>query len=252
MLHPGQFEVNEAWVAFRLNDAPIHTERDGDFDCIALIGCSELLHSCLGAHSGGNRSEMHSRPRPPPIEECRASQAPATQDAVRPERRTRALDVENRFVRNGLYLVPQITIYRVAEGVFMHVCAHAVATSPNEIPEKSIAVLPFVDMSEKHDQEYFRDRMAEEIRSARPRAGPARARPDLQFLLQGQDRDDREHRPFPGDRGPPPHPLRVADGERSALAAHVCAKPTKSSPTAPARAEPARRPKHPSIPVDIP
>ena len=22
MLHPGQFEVNEAWVAFRLNNAP--------------------------------------------------------------------------------------------------------------------------------------------------------------------------------------------------------------------------------------
>jgi TolB-like protein/Tfp pilus assembly protein PilF len=31
------------------------------------------------------------------------------------------------------------------------------------IPEKSIAVLPFVDLSEKHDQEYFADGMAEEI-----------------------------------------------------------------------------------------
>jgi TolB-like protein len=31
------------------------------------------------------------------------------------------------------------------------------------VPEKSIAVLPFVDMSEKHDQEYFADGMAEEI-----------------------------------------------------------------------------------------
>lgn len=31
------------------------------------------------------------------------------------------------------------------------------------IPEKSIAVLPFVDMSEKHDQEYFADGMAEEV-----------------------------------------------------------------------------------------
>ena len=30
-------------------------------------------------------------------------------------------------------------------------------------PEKSIAVLPFVDMSEKHDQEYFADGMAEDI-----------------------------------------------------------------------------------------
>jgi TolB-like protein len=34
---------------------------------------------------------------------------------------------------------------------------------PAGVTEKSIAVLPFVDMSEKHDQEYFGDGMAEEI-----------------------------------------------------------------------------------------
>lgn len=37
MLHPNQFEINDAWIAFRLNDAPIVTERDGDFDCLALM-----------------------------------------------------------------------------------------------------------------------------------------------------------------------------------------------------------------------
>ncbi len=31
------------------------------------------------------------------------------------------------------------------------------------VPEKSIAVLPFVDMSEKHDQEYFSDGLSEEL-----------------------------------------------------------------------------------------
>ena len=35
--------------------------------------------------------------------------------------------------------------------------------TPEAIPEKSIAVLPFTDMSEKRDQEYFSDGMAEEI-----------------------------------------------------------------------------------------
>jgi adenylate cyclase len=40
--------------------------------------------------------------------------------------------------------------------------APAPATSP-AIPEKSVAVLPFVDMTEKKDQEYFGDGMAEEI-----------------------------------------------------------------------------------------
>jgi TolB-like protein len=34
---------------------------------------------------------------------------------------------------------------------------------PAAIPEKSIAVLPFVDMSEKKDQEYFSDGLAEEL-----------------------------------------------------------------------------------------
>jgi serine/threonine protein kinase/TolB-like protein/Flp pilus assembly protein TadD len=32
-----------------------------------------------------------------------------------------------------------------------------------EIPEKSVAVLPFADMSERHDQEYFSDGLAEEL-----------------------------------------------------------------------------------------
>jgi hypothetical protein len=37
MLHSREFEVNEAWILFRLNTAPIQTERDGDFDCLALM-----------------------------------------------------------------------------------------------------------------------------------------------------------------------------------------------------------------------
>ena len=37
MLHPKQFEVNEAWILFRVNNEPIRTERDGDFNCIALM-----------------------------------------------------------------------------------------------------------------------------------------------------------------------------------------------------------------------
>ena len=38
-----------------------------------------------------------------------------------------------------------------------------VPSAKNAIPEKSIAVLPFVDMSEKHDQEYFSDGLSEEL-----------------------------------------------------------------------------------------
>ena len=37
MLHPNQFQVNEAWIAFWLNDEPIHTAQDGSFNCICLM-----------------------------------------------------------------------------------------------------------------------------------------------------------------------------------------------------------------------
>jgi TolB-like protein/tetratricopeptide (TPR) repeat protein len=41
--------------------------------------------------------------------------------------------------------------------------APATAAAPSAVPEKSIAVLPFVDMSEKRDQEYFSDGLSEEL-----------------------------------------------------------------------------------------
>ena len=43
MLHPNQFQVNEAWIVFKLNDAPIHTARDGDFNMIALMDAASCF-----------------------------------------------------------------------------------------------------------------------------------------------------------------------------------------------------------------
>lgn len=43
MLHPNQFDVNETWIAFRINNAPIRTERDGDFNCIALMDAASCF-----------------------------------------------------------------------------------------------------------------------------------------------------------------------------------------------------------------
>ena len=43
------------------------------------------------------------------------------------------------------------------------VSAAASAPTASTIPEKSVAVLPFVDMSEKHDQEYFSDGLSEQL-----------------------------------------------------------------------------------------
>ena len=41
--------------------------------------------------------------------------------------------------------------------------ARPAVVAPAVVPEKSIAVLPFVDMSEKKDQEYFSDGLSEEL-----------------------------------------------------------------------------------------
>jgi len=43
VLHPNQFEVNEAWIAFQLNDAPVRTEQDGEFNCIALMDAASCF-----------------------------------------------------------------------------------------------------------------------------------------------------------------------------------------------------------------
>ncbi len=43
MLYPQQFEVNEAWIAFRMNRIPVQTERDDDVNVIALMDAAELL-----------------------------------------------------------------------------------------------------------------------------------------------------------------------------------------------------------------
>lgn len=43
MLHPDQFQVNEAWIAFKLNDEPIRTEQDGDFDFLALMDAASCF-----------------------------------------------------------------------------------------------------------------------------------------------------------------------------------------------------------------
>jgi len=47
MLHPSKFKVNDAWIVFRLNEAPITTETDGDFNVIALMDAASCF--ILGA-----------------------------------------------------------------------------------------------------------------------------------------------------------------------------------------------------------
>jgi hypothetical protein len=63
VLHPNQFQVNEAWTAFRLNDAPVRTESDGDFNLFALIDAAScfILSTTLVTLSASEPSKMDVR-----------------------------------------------------------------------------------------------------------------------------------------------------------------------------------------------
>ena len=43
MLHPNQFQVNEAWIVFTLNDTPIRTAQDGSFNCVCLMDAASCF-----------------------------------------------------------------------------------------------------------------------------------------------------------------------------------------------------------------
>ena len=63
MLHPNQFQVNEAWIAFRLNEAPIHAGEDGDFNLIALMDAAScfLLSNALVPATADEPSKLEAR-----------------------------------------------------------------------------------------------------------------------------------------------------------------------------------------------
>jgi TolB-like protein/Tfp pilus assembly protein PilF len=63
----------------------------------------------------------------------------------------------------GYFAVDKFVLSKHEQGTKQAPAQPAQAITQVQIPEKSIAVLPFVDMSEKHDQEYFSDGLAEEL-----------------------------------------------------------------------------------------
>ena len=62
------------------------------------------------------------------------------------------------------HTAPQVTgEAAVAQADVKEHVAPAAPLPATAVPEKSVAVLPFIDMSEKHDQEYFSDGLSEEL-----------------------------------------------------------------------------------------
>jgi TolB-like protein len=98
--------------------------------------------------------------------------ASAIEPSVAPQRRT--LDRESATPRRRLILMASATLLAMVLAYFVvekswlskHSTADQQSTgTARVVNDKSIAVLPFADLSEKKDQEYFADGMAEEIQN---------------------------------------------------------------------------------------
>lgn len=63
MLHPKNYHVNETWIVFKLNDAPIHTEEDGDFNYLVLMDAAScfIVSSAMIPASEAEPSLMESK-----------------------------------------------------------------------------------------------------------------------------------------------------------------------------------------------
>ena len=63
MLHPNQFDVNEAWIAFQLNSTPVKTDLDGDFICVSLMDAAScfLLGSSPVPSSTGEMTRLEAK-----------------------------------------------------------------------------------------------------------------------------------------------------------------------------------------------
>jgi TolB-like protein/Flp pilus assembly protein TadD len=95
-----------------------------------------------------------------------ALQLPAPNPAVpRPMQRVLLLIAAVAVIGVGYFAVDKLWLSkRSAAGAQTSSSTIQASTHPQSaIPEKSVAVLPFVDMSEKKDQEYFSDGLSEEL-----------------------------------------------------------------------------------------
>jgi TolB-like protein/Tfp pilus assembly protein PilF len=103
----------------------------------------------------GRAQNLAAMPQPPA---ARASRAPAGTKALL------GLGAAALLIGAGIFALNKFSgAHRTANGETAAPTVLPVSAVPKAVPDKSIAVLPFVDMSEKHDQAYFSDGLAEEL-----------------------------------------------------------------------------------------
>jgi len=112
----------------------------------------------MNVHTGAQASAQRSSSRASESENQTSAAVPATNDASTPSMRLRAAFTLAVAAALGLALFVTFLFYgKVANS--SHSTSSAIAASP----QKSIAVLPFLDLTDKMNQEPFADGMTEEL-----------------------------------------------------------------------------------------
>jgi TolB-like protein/lipoprotein NlpI len=112
---------------------------------------------------GQSRAPEHSRPSAGPTSRV-LTQSNGTPRTSRRFQPAVILIAALAVIASGYAAIERLVLSKhVAEQGPASVHAVQSVVPQNTVPEKSIAVLPFVDMSEKKDQEYFSDGLSEEL-----------------------------------------------------------------------------------------
>jgi len=112
----------------------------------------------------GTHASPEARPAAPSVPHPSAAPPQRGSSAPRPSQTKWVLMVAAiAVIAIGYFALDKVMLSKRATGAKPSSAQPAQAVTQIQIPEKSIAVLPFVDMSEKHDQEYFSDGLSEEL-----------------------------------------------------------------------------------------
>jgi TolB-like protein len=113
----------------------------------------ETFHASAGIRPPAAAPHAAAEPRPP-------ASSPSTPPQWRPALVTIAAAA---VIGLGYFAVDKLVLSKRDAGTKQASAQTSEAVAPVQIPAQSIAVLPFVDMSERHDQEYFSDGLSEEL-----------------------------------------------------------------------------------------
>jgi adenylate cyclase len=102
-------------------------------------------------------------PRPSPLPPSAGDSPAISHSALKKTRAVMLLAAAAVLIAAGVFALDRFVLSKRTQPEASAAPAATPAATPGATPDKSIAVLPFADMSEKKDQEYFSDGLSEEL-----------------------------------------------------------------------------------------